>query len=225
MREALTKGGGLMGSPIDEDGNPDPRGVRLAEAMKMINTTTGHHDVAQRLKDMDMDGVCAEVVFPSSHNGESEPFIMNDAMLDPSGGDNELFGVGLRIYAEWLVDACKQADGRLIGLITPPLWDIDASIETVKWAHAQGLKGVFLLMPRRGVLRYDRPRMGAVLGPVRRPGHEPLHPLRRAGRRGGVGAVGPGDDRGGGNRDRRLAGAQARPPDDLLRRVRTPPAS
>jgi predicted TIM-barrel fold metal-dependent hydrolase len=157
MKKAMAKGGGLMGSPVDEEGNVDPRGVRLAEAMAMINTTTGHYDIAQRLRDMDMDGVCAEVVFPSSHNGESEPFIMSDQMLDPINGNVELFGVGLRIYAEWLVDACKQADGRLVGLITPPLWDIEASIETVKWAHAKGLRGVFLLMPRRGVARYDRP--------------------------------------------------------------------
>ncbi|MDB6062527.1 MAG: amidohydrolase 2 [Verrucomicrobiaceae bacterium] len=141
----------LLGESDSEDA------ARLMKMFDDMMAIDGHHDMHARLADMDHDGVTAEVIFPSSHNGQSEPFIQSDLFLDPLRGDTELFAVGMRIYAEWLADAVKVSPQRFIGLVTPPLWDIDASITTVKWAAQAGLKGVFLLMPRPGFKRYDHP--------------------------------------------------------------------
>ena len=44
-------------------------------------TRPGHHDVHERLRDMDRDGVAAEVIFHFSQNGEPLPF-----MPDFTGG-------------------------------------------------------------------------------------------------------------------------------------------
>ena len=130
---------------------------RIESAFAAMAAIRGHHDMAARLADMDKDGITAEVIFPTAHNGESEPFIPSDLFLDPLKGDRELMALGMHIYACWLADACKCAPDRLLGLVTPPLWDIDASIREVEWAAKMGLRGVYLLMPRPGIPRYDRP--------------------------------------------------------------------
>ena len=152
----------VMMSGIDMGGmfamgrDPDDA-IRYKEAIANINRTTGHYDPYQRLKEMDKDGVVAEINYPTTHNSESEPFILSDLFIDPIDGDKELLQVGSHIYASWLADWCKVAPDRLMGVVTPPLWDIEASIKEVEWAAKQGLHGVFLLMPRPGIKRYDSP--------------------------------------------------------------------
>lgn len=131
--------------------------ARYKQAMENINSTIGHYDVTQRLKDMDKDGIVAELNYPTSHNFESEPFIMSDLFIDPVKGDTELLAVGSHIYATWLADWCRHAPDRLLGVVTPPLWDIEASIKEVEWAAKNGLKGVYLLSQRPGIKRYDSP--------------------------------------------------------------------
>jgi predicted TIM-barrel fold metal-dependent hydrolase len=138
-------------------GREPEEAARYKAAIQGINQTTGHYDASQRLKDMDKDGVVAELNFPTTHNFESEPFIQSDLFIDPVKGDPELLEVGSHIYASWLADWCKQAPNRLLGVVTPPLWDIDKSIKEVEWAAKSGIKGIFLLMPRAGIKRYDSP--------------------------------------------------------------------
>lgn len=138
-------------------GREPAEAARYKEAIKNINKTTGHYDGAQRLRDMDKDGVVAELNFPTTHNFESEPFIISDLFIDPINGDKELLEVGSHIYASWLADWCKQAPDRLLGVVTPPLWDVPKSIKEVEWAAKAGIKGIFLLMPRAGIKRYDSP--------------------------------------------------------------------
>jgi len=140
-----------------EGAEPDDAARIIMSRFANMQKTLGHYDMTARLKDMDKDGVTAEVIFPSSHNFQSEPFIRSDLFLDPTKGDTELFKVGMHIYASWLVDAVKAAPTRLIGLVTPPLWDIPASVAEVEWAAKAGLRGVFLVMPRPGIPRYDNP--------------------------------------------------------------------
>lgn len=145
-----------MGAMFAMGRDPDDA-IRFKNAIKNINSTTGHYDAAQRLKDMDQDGVTAELNYPTTHNFESEPFIMSDLFLDPANGDKELLAAGSHIYASWLADWCSAAPDRLLGVVTPPLWDIEASIKEVEWAAKKGLKGIFLLSPRPGIKRYDSP--------------------------------------------------------------------
>ena len=121
--------------------------------------TAGHHDVHARLRDMDRDGIAAEVVFHGSQNGEPMPFVPptlgNVATLE---FDAELAAVGVRIYNRWLADVCSVEPERHVGLAHVPMWDIDAATRDVEWAASIGLRGVNFPAPRHGVyLEYNDP--------------------------------------------------------------------
>src|SRR3984957_1713433 len=75
----------------------------------------GHYDSAARRKDMEGDGVVAEVLFHFSFNGELLPFIPSFTHSD-NPSDPELAKVGMRIYNRWLADFCAELPGRRAGL-------------------------------------------------------------------------------------------------------------
>ena len=86
---------------------------------------------ALRAKDMDRDGVQAEVIFG----------ILGAAtrLNDPAAA-NEMF----RIYNDWLVDFCKHDPARFIGLACLPYGDIDAAVKEIHRVAKLGLRGVEL---------------------------------------------------------------------------------
>ena len=84
---------------------------------------------------------------------------------------------GVRIYNRWLAAVCSDAPDRHVGLAQLPIWDVDASVEELRWAHAAGLKGVNFPAPRPWVSRLRRPCAGAVLGRGRRDRDATLHTL------------------------------------------------
>jgi len=88
-------------------------------------------DPVLRAKDMDRDGVQAEVIFG----------ILGAAtrLNDPVAA-NEMF----RIYNDWLVDFCKHDPGRFIGLACLPYGDIDAAVQEIRRVAKLGLRGVEL---------------------------------------------------------------------------------
>ena len=46
-----------------------------------------------------------------------------------------LIALGRHIYNQWLADFCALAPARRVGLAQLPLWDIDAAVAEVEWAH------------------------------------------------------------------------------------------
>jgi len=88
-------------------------------------------DPVLRLKDMDRDGVDAEVIFG----------ILGAAtrLNDPVAA-NEMF----RIYNDWLVGFCQHAPDRYIGLACLPYGDIDAAVKEIHRVAKLGLRGVEL---------------------------------------------------------------------------------
>jgi predicted TIM-barrel fold metal-dependent hydrolase len=88
-------------------------------------------DPVLRAKDMDRDGVQAEVIFG----------ILGAAtrLNDPVAA-NEMF----RIYNDWLVDFCKHDPARFIGLACLPYGDIDAAVREIHRVAKLGLRGVEL---------------------------------------------------------------------------------
>ena len=88
-------------------------------------------DADQRVKDMDRDGVDAEVIFG----------ILGVAsrVRDPEAA-NEM----LRIYNDWLKDYCSHYPDRQIGLACLPYGDIEAAVEEVYRVAKLGLKGLEL---------------------------------------------------------------------------------
>jgi predicted TIM-barrel fold metal-dependent hydrolase len=88
-------------------------------------------DPDQRIKDMDRDGVDAEIIFG----------ILGVAsrVRDPEAA-NEM----LRIYNDWLKDFCSHYPDRQIGLACLPYGDIDAAAKEVYRVAKLGLKGLEL---------------------------------------------------------------------------------
>jgi predicted TIM-barrel fold metal-dependent hydrolase len=88
-------------------------------------------DPILRARDMDRDGVQAEVIFG----------ILGAAtrLNDPVAA-NEMF----RIYNDWLVDFCRHDPGRFIGLACLPYGDIDAAVKEIHRVAKLGLRGVEL---------------------------------------------------------------------------------
>ena len=136
--------------------NPgDDWGVRMANLQ-----TPGHYDMQARLRDLDNDGVAAEVMFHDSQNGEPMPF-QSDTLLmrGGRGGDQnfELLKAGLHIYNQWLADVCSIEPERHVGLMHLPMWDIDAATEEMEWARSVGLKGLNFPFPKPYMLAYNDP--------------------------------------------------------------------
>ena len=69
----------------------------------------GHHDMNARLKEMDGDGVAAEVIFHNSQNGQPMPFQPLSGHFGHDRYSNpELVAVGTHIYNQWLADVCSN---------------------------------------------------------------------------------------------------------------------
>jgi predicted TIM-barrel fold metal-dependent hydrolase len=124
--------------------------------------TAGHYDSSARIKDMDYDGVAAEVIFHASQNGQAVPFLPSG--VSPSGNstmgvddiDLGMAAVGQRIYNRWLADFVGEAPHRRVGLASVPYWDIGLATAEVEWASEAGLRGVNFPAMREGVVPYDR---------------------------------------------------------------------
>jgi predicted TIM-barrel fold metal-dependent hydrolase len=113
------------------------------------NRMSGLWDPAVRVRDMDLDGIAAEVVFPQG----SIPFAPYPALSDPRrpriafDSDVELLRAGSRIYNRWLADLCAANPGRHAGIAVVPIRDVQATVAEVYWAREAGLQGGISLPP------------------------------------------------------------------------------
>jgi predicted TIM-barrel fold metal-dependent hydrolase len=130
-----------------------PASVDNTEAMMRRWTAAasvaGLQDPYARLKDMDAEGVAADVIFAGGQNDELLPF---DTSEDP-----ELQAVGAEIFNRWMADFCSVAPARLHGVAQITLHDIDAAIRGVHRAKEQGFCSINFPAPRRGLLPYTEP--------------------------------------------------------------------
>jgi predicted TIM-barrel fold metal-dependent hydrolase len=84
-----------------------------------------------RIKDMDRDGIDAEVIYG---------ILGAASRLDDRDAANEM----LRIYNDWLRDFCRHYPEREIGLACLPYGDIEAAVNEVHRAAKLGLRGLEL---------------------------------------------------------------------------------
>jgi predicted TIM-barrel fold metal-dependent hydrolase len=114
---------------------------------KMFDTgrVNGFSDSAQRLREVEKEGVSAEVLFPD--------FGIPFQLANPSSAsqlglpplDEEHRRAGMRAFNRWLVDYISVAPERFAGMAAVSWqWDIDDAVAEVHWAHAAGLKGIVL---------------------------------------------------------------------------------
>ncbi len=92
----------------------------------------GGWDPAERLKDMALDGVEAEVIYTTLGFRQ---FWFTDAALQQAC---------FRAYNDWLAEYCAYVPKRLAGLALISLYDIDAAIRELRRCRQMGLKGAMI---------------------------------------------------------------------------------
>jgi uncharacterized protein len=92
----------------------------------------GGWDPVARLDDMDVDGVNAEVLYPS----------VGMALAQSSDRDYQL--ACIRAYNDWLIEYCGAGRGRLAGLAMIPTIEVEAGVAEVARAHEAGLRGAMV---------------------------------------------------------------------------------
>jgi predicted TIM-barrel fold metal-dependent hydrolase len=121
----------------------------LQERARHNGSIDGLWDPAARIRDMDADGVAADVIFHGGQNLEEIPFQGAD---DPA-----LRTAGLRIYNRWLADFVGANPHRHVGVAHIPIWDVELAVDEVTWARGAGLTAVNFPAPRREWPSYNEP--------------------------------------------------------------------
>jgi len=143
----------------DFDGFLDERTAHREEALKfnydyIMGWETeneeglkGAYDPAVRDRELDTDGVAADVLFADADavtGNASPPFgagLMAGAIEDP-----ELAFAGARAHNRFLADMCSHAPHRRAGIALVPIThDIDRAVKEVEWVAAQpGIRGIMI---------------------------------------------------------------------------------
>ncbi|HEX4432730.1 MAG TPA: amidohydrolase family protein [Frankiaceae bacterium] len=101
-------------------------------------------DTAVRQRDLEADGVVAEVLFPNT----VPPFFSSGSsliMLPPTAEEYEHKWAGLKAHNRWMVDFCSEVPGRRAGIAQILLNDVDDAVAEIRWAKNAGLTGGILL--------------------------------------------------------------------------------
>jgi predicted TIM-barrel fold metal-dependent hydrolase len=130
-------------APLDGKPITDDRAMFSKEAVGAFerkarahgsDASDGLFDSDIRTREMESQGICAEVLFPNVL-----PFSMREG-----GGPHpaEVHWAGMRAYNRWLADFCARTPHRRAGLATLDVRDIAAAVDEVAWAKEAGLRGV-----------------------------------------------------------------------------------
>jgi predicted TIM-barrel fold metal-dependent hydrolase len=104
------------------------------------------HDT--RLKELEAEGIVAEVVFPDGTQDNEAPF-----RRDPDAS-TDLLAAGARAYNRWVADLCAEAPERRIGLAIVLMDDVDAAVAEIRRAKQAGLRGIMIPIRTKGLPNY-----------------------------------------------------------------------
>ena len=90
----------------------------------------GVYDIRARIEDQEIDGVDAEVLYPS--------ILFNVYQIE----DLDIVKATFQTYNDWITDYCKDAQDRLFPLACVQLYDLDEAIEEMARAKKMGHVGV-----------------------------------------------------------------------------------
>jgi predicted TIM-barrel fold metal-dependent hydrolase len=98
------------------------------------DTRPASWDPKARLAEMALDGIFAQVLYPSITLTGAAHY----------SGDPVLQVACVRAYNDWLREFCADGEGRLVGIAVMPMCGVDACVDELEWAQAHGLRGVML---------------------------------------------------------------------------------
>src|SRR5262249_34405513 len=94
----------------------------------------GSFDPKARVKDMDIDGIACQVLYPSVTLGGAKAY----------GDDPELQVACVRAYNDWMAEFCGYDSQRLYGLGVIPTAGIEYAVAELKRCIALGMKGALI---------------------------------------------------------------------------------
>ena len=92
----------------------------------------GGHDPHERIKEMEVDGLSAEVLYPTR--------CLKLYGVDDPGLQEECF----KVYNDWLIDYCQVAPKRLVGVPAISAYNIDHAVQELERCVRLGLKGALI---------------------------------------------------------------------------------
>lgn len=106
----------------------------------------GCYDIKERLKDMDLEGVHAQVCFSNMSGFAGRVF--------SESNDKELGRACIEAYNDFILDEwCGYDPGRQIPMMNLPYWDVAACVKEIERTAAKGAKAIsFLEAPHRNGL-------------------------------------------------------------------------
>jgi len=122
----------------------DPELVQLwIDTVLAEGRVAGQWDPVHRLRELDREGIAAEVIFPDF----GLPFELHPPLVAAIVGYRrtpQQVEVGNRAYNRWLADFCSTAPERLAGLAVVSFADVQATVAEIRWAKEAGLAGIVL---------------------------------------------------------------------------------
>ncbi len=121
----------LEGVPLTHVAQGLAAGIKPEALPQFFETSTykdarpGGWDPAERLKDMDVDGVAAEVLYTTLGFRQ---FWLSDGALQRAC---------FRVYNDWLAEYCAYAPKQLAGLALISLYDIEAAVQELQRCAAR----------------------------------------------------------------------------------------
>ena len=137
--------GGFPANKSPQEIPPYPQSAHSRERTGYASARPGGWDPAERIKDQEIDGVAAEVLYATS------------AMTFFSLADLALQRAIFRAYNDWLADFCGYNPQRLIGLALISLEDLDEAVQELGRCVQKGLKGALISVSPDAEKQYDNP--------------------------------------------------------------------
>jgi len=121
--------------PPTNSGGLAPHQVTPDTVITYETIRPSHYDGAERLKDMDLDGIYAQVIYSTVGLGGAASFT----------SERDVQVACVRAYNDWLADDFCAADPRrLYGVALAPTTGVDDIIAEANYAQKKGLKGIIL---------------------------------------------------------------------------------
>ncbi len=128
----------LEGIPLIHLAQGMGAGKKPEELPQFFQTSTykdrrpGGWDPAERVKDMDLDGVETDVIYTTLGFRQ---FWLTDPALQRAC---------FRVYNDWLAEYCAYVPKRLVGLALISLYDVDEGVKELRRCANRGLKGALI---------------------------------------------------------------------------------
>jgi predicted TIM-barrel fold metal-dependent hydrolase len=119
-----------------------------AKEAKEAGGIEGFWQHSTRMKELEAEGIVAEVIFPDGTDDNEAPF-----RKDPKASP-ELLAAGARAYNRWVAELCAEAPQRRIGLAVIGVEDVEAAVAEIRWAKQAGLRGVMIPIKTKGLPNY-----------------------------------------------------------------------